>query len=404
MAVSTAFSEAGGDCTARLESDSFVRWELYHRWRLASSREGGFILEVMALDLDPGTAALGNPQLIAAIVAEMDGGAIPFERFMELALYHREFGYYRRRGRIGRQGDFLTSPAVHPMFGWAVAGWCRVVWERLGRPAPFTIFEPGAGEGFLARAVLDWAAGRDPDFARAIRYVALEPHSPGDDPRVEWRVPPVEPARYGVVVANELFDAFPVRLFEGSPRGPVEIYVRWDGERFVEERGPIATMDDAPAEGRFEVNPGAFPAMASLCRLVERGAVLVFDYGYPQEELWAPWRTQGTLLCFYRHTVHEDPYIHVGEQDLTAHVNLSELLAAVEEAGMQPWGPVSQREFLYSVGLSGLVEAARGDLQEYFTRRRALEQLTDGAGLGRIRVIAGTRGIEGELPGFEPLP
>ncbi len=359
---------------------------------------------MMALDLDPGTAALGNPRLIAAIIAEMDGGAIPFQRFMELALYHPEHGYYRKRGRIGRQGDFLTSPVVHPMFGWAVAGWCREVWERLGRPSPFTIFEPGAGEGHLARAVLDWAEGRDPAFAAAVRYVAIEPNSPGDDPRVSWQAPPVAPADAGVVVANELFDAFPVRLFEGTPRGPVEVYVRWDGERFVEERGPVATIDDAPAEGRFEVNPAAYPAMTSLCGLVERGAVLVFDYGYPQEELWAPWRTQGTLLCFYRHTAHENPFIHVGEQDLTAHVNLSELLAAIDDAGMQAWGPVSQREFLYSVGLPGLVEAARGDLQEYFTRRRALEQLTDGAGLGRIRVIAGTRGVDGALPGFEPLP
>ncbi len=358
----------------------------------------------MALDLDPGTAALGNPRLIAAIVAEMDGGAIPFQRFMELALYHPEHGYYRKRGRIGRQGDFLTSPAVHPMFGWAVAGWCRDAWERLGRPGEFTIFEPGAGEGHLARAVLDWAEGRDPAFARAVRYVAIEPNSPGDDSRVAWRTPPVEPAAAGVVVANELFDAFPVRVFEASARGPVEVYVRWDGERFVEERGPVATIDDAPTAGRFEVNPGAYPALLSLCGLVERGAVLIFDYGYPQEELWAPWRQQGTLLCFYRHTAHEDPYIHVGEQDITAHVNLTELLAAIEDGGMLPWGPVSQGEFLYSVGLGALVEAARGDLQEYFARRRALEQLTDGAGLGRIRVVAGTRGMEGPPPGFEPLP
>ena len=92
----------------------------------------------MTIDLDPGSAALGNPRLVCAIVEEMDGGAIAFERFMELALYHPEFGYYRAPGRIGPQGDFLTSPAVHPMFGWAVAGWCRWVWAELGRPAEFT--------------------------------------------------------------------------------------------------------------------------------------------------------------------------------------------------------------------------------------------------------------------------
>ncbi len=358
----------------------------------------------MALDLDPGTAALGNPRLIQSIVDEMAGGAIPFERFMELALYHPEHGYYRRPGRIGRQGDFLTSPVIHPMFGWAVAAWCRDAWERLGKPAQFTIFEPAAGEGALAAAILDWAEGRTDGFRDSIRYVALEPNNPGVDPRVEWATPPVAPAPDGVVVTNEFFDALPVRLFDTGPRGPVEVYVRWDGQRFVEQPGGIASIDGAPMEGRFEVNQRAYPAMRSLCSLVERGSVLVFDYGYPQEELWAPWRTTGTLLCFYRHTAHEDPYLHVGEQDITAHVNLSELAAAAEDEGMTVFGPVSQSEFLYALGIGGLVDAARGDMQEYFARRRALEQLTDGAGLGRIRVLAATRGIEGVPPGFEAVP
>ena len=106
----------------------------------------------MPLDLDPGLAALGNARLVRAIIEELDGGAIPFQRFMELALYHPEFGYYRKPGRIGTQGDFLTSPTIHPMFGWAVAGWCRHAWQALGEPSPFMIFEPGAGEGAQNRA------------------------------------------------------------------------------------------------------------------------------------------------------------------------------------------------------------------------------------------------------------
>ena len=203
----------------------------------------------MALDLDPGTAALGNPRLIEAIIEEMAGGAIPFERFMELALYHPEHGYYRKPGRVGRQGDFLTSPTIHPMFGWAVAGWCRSVWEQLGRPAEFMIFEPGAGEGALAKSILDWAEGKDAAFRAAIRYLALEPNSPGSDDRVEWLAAPPETIGDGVVVSNELFDAFPVRLFEVGGRGPVEMLVRWDGERFVETPGGVASIDDAPAIG-----------------------------------------------------------------------------------------------------------------------------------------------------------
>lgn len=355
----------------------------------------------MALDLDPGRGTVGNPRLVNAIIEEMAGGAIPFERFMELALYHSEFGYYRKPGRIGPQGDFLTSPTIHPLFGWTVAGWCREVWERMGRPSPFTIVEPAAGEGALAKAILDWAEGRDDGFRESLRYVALEPNSPGSDPRVEWAVPPISPVANGIVVTNEFFDALPVRLFEASARGPIEICVRWDGEQFVETQGAVATIDDAPTEGRFEVNPRAHPAMRSLCGLVERGAVLTFDYGYPQEELWAPWRTSGTLLCFYRHTAHENPLIHVGDQDMTTHVNFSELVTAAEDEGMTASGPVSQTQFLLSCGASALVESARNDLGEYFARRRALQTLTDSAGLGRIRVLGAVRGIEGPLPGFE---
>lgn len=354
----------------------------------------------MGLDLDPGRAALGNPRLVQAIIDEMAGGTIPFERFMELTLYHPEFGYYRKPGRIGTQGDFLTSPAIHPMFGWAVAGWAHWCWDELGRPASFTVFEPGAGAGQLATAVLDWAEGRDDGFREALRYVALEPNSPGTDARVEWADERVEPAQAGMVVSNEFFDALPARLMEATERGPAEIAVRWDGQGFVEARGPVVQMDGAPVAGRFEVNQRAYPAMRGLCRLVERGAVLTFDYGYPQEELWVPWRTTGTLLCFYRHTAHENPYVHVGEQDMTAHVNFSDLEAALEDEGFEPCGPVSQSEFLFALGLGGLVESARGEISEYFARRRALQTLTDTAGLGRVRVLAGLKGMEATPPGF----
>lgn len=357
----------------------------------------------MALDLDPGTAAVGNPGLVAAIREEMAGGTIPFERFMELALYHPEHGYYRKPGRIGTSGDFLTSPAIHPMFGWAVGAWCQWVWDQIDRPSDFAIIEPGAGDGRLASAILDWAEGRDDGFRRTIRYVAVEPHSPGSDPRVEWREALPGPIPNGVVVANELFDAFPVHVFDAGPRGPMEVHVRWDDEggRFVEAPGPVWTIDDAPSEGRFELNPRAYLAMLQLCQLVQRGAVLVLDYGYAQDELWAPWRNQGTLLSFFRHTAHEDPLIHVGEEDITSHVNLSELATAAADAGMAVHGPVPQSAFLWGLGIGQLVESARGDLNEYFTRRRALTQLTDGAGLGRIRVLAATRGIESLPPGFE---
>ena len=377
----------------------WIQLQLYPVTKVWNSAPRGRGASV-SLDLDPGMAATGNPTLVRRIIEEMDGAPIPFERFMELALYEPEHGYYRKPGRIGTQGDFLTSPAIHPMFGWAVAAWIRWAWEGCGSPESFTVFEPGAGDGRLAASILDWAEGRDETFSRALQYVAIEPNSPGGDPRVTWTTEP-DSVQDGVVVSNELFDALPVRMFDASDRGPVEVYVGWGGTAFEEVRGPVVSMDDAPASGRFEVSPRAAPLMSRLCGLIERGAVLTFDYGYPAEELYATWRTQGTLLCFYRHTSNEDPLVRVGEQDITAHVNFSELSAAAEAEGYTVFGPRSQAEFLGAMGVGQLVEAARNDLQEYFVRRRAVQQLTDTVGLGRIRALAALRGVEGPPPGFE---
>ena len=354
----------------------------------------------MSLELDPGLVTAGNPALVRRIIDEMDGGTIPFERFMELALYEPENGYYRKPGRIGKSGDFLTSPVIHPMFGWSVAAWIHEVWTGMGMPSEFTVFEPGAGQGQLAESVLDWFEGRDEELAKAVRYQAIEPNSAGSDPRVEWVDEP-QPADAGVVISNELFDALPVRVFDASQRGPVEVHVRWGGEAFEETRGPVATIDGAPSQGRFEVNPKAFPLMQRLCGLIQQGAILTFDYGYPQEELYAPWRTTGTLLCFYRHTSNEDPLKHVGEQDITSHVNFTELTAAAESAGCTVAGPLSQAEFLTNMGMGQLVESARNDMQKYFERRNAVQQLTDTAGLGRVRVMAAFKQLETAPPGFE---
>jgi SAM-dependent MidA family methyltransferase len=283
-----------------------------------------------------------------------------------------------------------------------VAGWCRWLWEALGRPRPFTIFEPGAGDGRLASCVLDWAAGREDGFDEALDYTALDPYrEPGSDRRIKWIDGPPS-GECGVVLSNELLDALPVRLFQGTARGPVEIMVRWNGEGFEEVSGPVASINDAPLEGRFETRPAAYATMEAMAGVFERGAVLTFDYGYAREELWAPWRAQGTLLAFYRHTAHEDPYIHIGEQDLTAHVDFSELEAALAAANYLTYGPVSQAEFLHQLGIRDLVESARADAGAYFERRRAVEQLTDSAGLGRIRVLAGLRGLEvADVPGFD---
>jgi SAM-dependent MidA family methyltransferase len=148
--------------------------------------------------------------------------------------------------------------------------------------------------------------------------------------------------------------------------------------------------------------------MRDAGRALRRGFVLTFDYGYEAEELYAPWRSDGTLLCFYRHNPSSDPYARVGRQDITSHVDLTTVRHAGEEAGLQTLGMISQSEFLANLGIAdALTPLGEGDanLEEYYARRRAVSELIDPAALGRIRVLAQAKGVgHPHLTGLEGEP
>jgi SAM-dependent MidA family methyltransferase len=361
--------------------------------------------------------ATENAALREAIVARIQSqGPMPFRDFMEAALYHPQHGYYRsRREKMGREGDYLTSPEASPAFGVLVGRQLGEMWQAMGTPRRFDVAEAGAGTGRLCRDILRWARGHAPDLRDALAYTIVEVSDAlvqrqrevladeGEDVRWSAELPDgVE----GCLLSNELLDSFPVHRVAVRDGELMEVFVGWDGARFVEELRPPSTPEIAtyfrrlgllPGEGcRAEVNLAAAQWMGRASRALRKGFVLTFDYGYEAEELYAPWRSDGTLLCFYRHNPSSDPYARLGRQDITSHLDFTTLREAGEEAGLQTLALVSQSEFLTNLGIAeALAPPAEGDvnLEEYYARRRAVSELIDPAALGRIRVLVQAKGV-----------
>ena len=369
--------------------------------------------------------AQGATPLATIIDAEIaaGGGRITFARFMELALGHPEHGYYARPGLAwGREGDYETSPEVHPVFGYLWARQVAECWERLGSPPAFDLVEPGAGSGAFMASMLDWLRARAPECHASARVTVLDGHPRRVDEQraalaerghevraalfADWLAEP-EPIE-GVVISNELFDAFPVHLVERRGDELREWYVVAGDAGLqlglAEASTPalaayFARLGIEPGGGcRAEVGLAAVDAMRALASRVRRGYIVTIDYGYEAERLYAPWRRMGTLMAFRDHSPQPDPLAHPGRTDLTAHVDLTSLTAAAAESGFTAAAPVSQTEALIALGVGDQLESARtraaDDLAAYATARAASDTLLDPAGLGRVRVVMMGRGVE----------
>ena len=301
----------------------------------------------------PDLDAVGqDEQLVARIRDEIErDGPITFARFMELALYDPDGGYYRSEAaRPGRDGDFLTAPEAHPIFGAALSRAVADAWDRLGRPDPFVLREYGAGTGTLALAILDGLATERPDLASAIRYepIEVEPRrleaiaarlaAAGHGARLTAPTSTDRPVD-GFFLANEVLDALPTHRVVARDGRLREVLVGIGEGTFVDvEADPstpalaarladegVTLADDQRAEICLAVDGWVAAAAAGL----RRGVLLLIDYGYPAADLYDPIRRRdGTLRAYLRHRVHDDPYLHVGRQDLTAHVDVT----AVERA------------------------------------------------------------------------
>jgi SAM-dependent MidA family methyltransferase len=391
------------------------------------------IRRVAELETD-GSLPESDPSLMASIRDEIGrDGRITFARFMEIVLYDPEAGYYSAHGELandiganrdrgpGRSGDFLTAPEGHPIFGWAIARQLEDVWQRLDRPGRFVVREHGAGTGALAFGILDGLRRSGSPLVEAIRYQAIEvSRSRLDGLRARLdraglsgslELEDSAPAS-GAILANELLDALPVHRVEGSPEGLLERYVAFgSAQELTTELGKPSTPALAarleaeavrlepgqPAEICLAVDDWLHSAVAPL----ERGIVLLIDYGAPAAELYSPARGS-TLRVYHRHRVHDDPFVAIGWQDLTAHVDLTAVERAAAASGLELLGRTTQAELLAGLGIGELLvdlqTRPETTLESYLAAKSAVVRMLDPRATGQFAVLAFGRGLPFEPP------
>lgn len=362
--------------------------------------------------------SMADAPLLPAILEQIESaGPMPFSRFMELALYHPEAGYYTRGLGGGNGRDYVTSSGLHRAYGALMARQAAEMWTRAGSPGRFEFVEFGPGEGRFAADFLAEAAGH-PRFARALRYVMVET-SPAlrsrQTARLERRLadgpaPVIETVwrsleeceatgvECGCLFANEVLDALPVHRVIGATGGPREVHVTAaPGGGLMEILLPPSTDAIAefleangirPVPGQeIDISLEAPRLVGRWGRLLRRGWLVIVDYGHPAPDLYHPARRRGTLLAYHRHRAGEQFLERPGEQDLTAHVDFSAITGAAVRSGLRCVGHVGQAEFLLALGALEFFEGS--DVRE----REALKDLILPDRMGGVfRVLVFERG------------
>ena len=336
-------------------------------------------------------------------------GKITFAEFMEVALYHPEGGYYTTTSPFGDSGDYFTSPAAHPAFGALIAVQLNRMWQALGRPPSFFAVEMGAGNGLLARDIIDYVNRMPAGFAESLRYIALERYAIYDVAaygRIQHIVTDGIPLDgiVGCLISNELVDSFPVHRFQISEGEVKEIFVTLD------ERGAFVETLDEPStpllaervadlslpEGyRSEVNLNIRPWLNEVSQALERGFVITIDYGYLSDELYSPQRARGTFQTYYRHTDGSSPYQRIGRQDMTAHVDFSSVDSEGKSLGLNSLGLRTQSRFLRELGFDNMIDSLRTKRlgqREHSGNVMAMRELVKPDGLGGFKVLIQERG------------
>lgn len=365
--------------------------------------------------------------IIRDAIRETPERAITLAQFMALALYHPEHGYYQQaRSSPGRAGDFLTSPEASPYFGLTVARQLIEVWDRLDRLAQWEIREYGAGSGVLAYDILAGIAHDAPEALGSLRYRLVESNPYR---REEAMAAMTEaglggqidiadagdalPAFNGVLLGNEVADAFPAHRLIVRAGGLREMYVEetasgfgWrEGERSagVAELPNIEVLVPTLPEGALlDVSPAAARWFEQAAAKLERGLALLIDYGYPTQTLYAAHRLEGTLRVYRGQQVTDDPFTDPGKHDLTVHVDFSELQRAGEAAGLELAGFTNQGDFLSQLGMGMFLVDLQNEpditVEDYMSAKAAIFRLIEPGGLGRFGVLGMSREIELEPP------
>lgn len=345
------------------------------------------------------------------------GGWIPFSRFMELALYAPGMGYYSAGARkFGAAGDFVTAPEISSLFGRTLA---RQLVEIMAQSTPH-IIELGAGSGKLAVDILSELEKQNslPERydilevsadLRERQQALLQARLPHLINHVHW-LDTLPDSISGVLVANEVLDALPVHLVRWTDANIVERGVASEGKNFVwQERLPespmlreIAQQIKVPDDTLSDVSLAARGLVSSLSERLQQGILLFVDYGFGAREYYHPQRTQGTLMCHYRHHAHDDPFFLPGLQDITAHVDFTAVAEAAIDAGLHLYGYTTQAYFLINGGITGLLaETGSENVRDYLPLSAQLQKLTSPAEMGELfKIIALGKGVNMPLCGF----
>jgi SAM-dependent MidA family methyltransferase len=345
------------------------------------------------------------------------GGCIPFARYMELAMYAPGLGYYTAGAhKFGAAGDFITAPELSPLFGRTLA---RQVVEIMAHSAPH-ILELGAGSGKLAADMLAELEqlGSLPDSYAILEVSAdlrtrqqelMRERLPHLLDRVNWL--DALPEKFsGAIVANEVLDVLPVHLVHWRDSAITERGVALGEHDFIWQERAIsdamllhaAQKITVPDDYVSEICLAASGLINSLAQRLEQGVLLFIDYGFGAREFYHPQRSSGTLMCHYRHHAHDDPFFLPGLQDITAHVNFSDIAECGIDAGLELIGYASQAFFLINCGIIELLQdTSPENLRDYLPLSAQLQKLSSPAEMGELfKVIALGKGMANPLCGF----
>jgi SAM-dependent MidA family methyltransferase len=337
---------------------------------------------------------------------------IGFDIFMNLALYHHQFGYYRSHKTIfGHKGDFITAPETSDLFGFCLARQCKQVLNQ------GNILEFGAGSGILAAQIL-FELGKQNSLPekysiielsaqlKKIQQETLKRTLPEIYDRVEWLTE--LPTNFkGVVIANEVLDAFPVKRVTLSNNHFYELGVdfkdncfQWKRFEYPYLESVVPDGDDLPEGYTTEINLQSDGWIKSLYNLMSEGVVLLIDYGMNQSEYFHPQRSDGTVKCFHKHKSNNNPFIHIGDQDITASVNFTDIAKSSIDAGFKVDGYSTQSMFLISLGIENFLVEEK-DEKNQIKLAQEIKQLVMPEAMGEVfKVMALTKKQSVKLDGF----
>ena len=339
-------------------------------------------------------------------------GPITFAEFMRIALYEPGVGYYSSKSPIGQAGDYFTSPTAHPVFGFLISLQIRIMWESIGRPPKFFVVEIGSGNGLLAKDILNYIQFENDPFKEALNYITIDRTISHSDNLSLMNLQKILSDRIplsnieGCFISNELIDAFPVHRFKIQNGTLKEIFVSLDHNRdFVEIIENPSTekildrisnvMPVLPENFVGEVNLDINPWVKEVSRALKRGFVITIDYGHLSNELYSPIRSSGTIQTYYKHANGFSPYENIGNQDITAHVDFSQLISEGDYYGLNPIMLGTQSEYLKKMGFMKIYNTLRNtdmNLVEKQANMMGMLELIRPEGLGSFKILIQEKG------------